>query len=73
MFFFFSFWKLIIKYTGLLVKRKKDDTVIGRTNNAYRTLDIAIYSDCSGERLVININAVRWDGRTKHYMLEFKS
>ena len=71
--FFFSFWKLIIKYAGLLVKRKKDDTVIDRTNNAYRTLDIAIYSDCSGECLVIKMNAVRWDGRTKHCMLEFKS
>ena len=30
-------------------------------------------SDCSGERLVININTVRWDGRTKHCMLEFNS
>ena len=28
---------------------------------------------CSGERLVINMNAVHWDGRTKHFMPEFKS
>ena len=55
--FLFSFWKLIITYAGLLVKRKKDGTVIGRTNSAHRTLDIAMYSDCSGERLVINIIA----------------
>ena len=30
-----------------------------------------IWTHCSGERLFININAVRWDGRTKHCMLEF--
>ena len=28
---------------------------------------------CSGERLVIYINAVHWDGRTRRCMLEFKS
>ena len=42
----------------LIIKRKKDDTVIGRTNSAHRTLDTEMYSDCSGERLVIN--AVRY-------------
>ena len=59
-FFLFLFFFLKADYeVCLLAKRKKDGTVINRTNSAHRTLDIAMHSDCSGERLVININAVR--------------
>ena len=57
---FFSFSFFFLKadyYVCLLVKRKKDGTVIGKTNSAHRTLDIAMYLDCSGERLVIKIIA----------------
>ena len=48
-FFFFPFFFFLKAdyYVCLLVKRKKDGTVIGRTNSAHRTLDIAMYSDCS--------------------------
>ena len=50
MFFLFLSFFFFLKadyYVCLLVKRKKDGTVIGRTNSAHRTLDIAMYSDCS--------------------------
>ena len=58
LFLFFFFLKADYEVC-LLAKRKKDGTVINWTNSAHRTLDIAMHSDCSGERLVININAVR--------------
>ena len=48
LFLFFFFLKADYAWVCLLVKRKKAGTVIGRTNSAHCTLDIAIYSDCSG-------------------------
>ena len=53
MFFFFFFLKADYQVC-LLVKRKKDGTVSGRTNNAHRNSDIAMYSDTTKPFYIYN-------------------